>query len=94
VVGGCEAHEILELHHGEGGIVHTVSDDEPGLRTGSELLSRFFRVDRAARPDLVADHRELLRLRALSKPKPNERARLAELLAKLEPYAVRESEAS
>lgn len=94
VVAGCDAHEILELRHGPAGIVHTVSKDEPGLRTGSELLSRFFRVDRAARPELVAEHRELLRLRAVPKPTPRQRSRITELLGKLEPYAVREPEAS
>ncbi len=86
VLTGLEADEIVRLRFEGTRVVQAEEAVEPGLLDASALLTSYFSVPRAGRPELVELEREYLNLRGLSKPSAKDKARMAELAGKLERY--------
>ncbi|MFO0660440.1 MAG: AAA family ATPase [Polyangiaceae bacterium] len=86
VLTGFEQDEIIELHLEEGLVVQRPGRVEPGLLTASELLSSYFDVPRAGRPELVEKEREFLVLDGKNDRTTQEEALWAELRRTLAPY--------
>lgn len=86
VLTGFEADEIIELTLEDGQVVQRARSVEPGMQTASELLSSYFRVPRAGRPDLVRKEREYLDLVARATRSAEEEARMRALEAELHRY--------
>jgi AAA domain, putative AbiEii toxin, Type IV TA system/AAA domain len=86
VLAGFEREEIILLKLQDGQVVQDTAEIEPGVLTASEILTNFFDVQRAGRPDLVSKERRYLELRGLNRPNDLERRELEELGKELDPY--------
>ncbi|HSK79959.1 MAG TPA: AAA family ATPase [Thermoanaerobaculia bacterium] len=86
VLAGFERDEIILLKMQGGQVVQDPAEIEPGVLTASEILSNFFDVQRAGRPDLVRKERRYVELKALGHPGEREREELRTLERDLGPY--------
>jgi hypothetical protein len=86
VLAGFEKEEIIQLRFQDGLVVQDPSGIEPGVLTASELLTNFFEVPRAGRPDLVQKERRYLELKALGKRETVQDEELKALESELQPY--------
>lgn len=86
VLSGFEQEEIILLKMRDGQVVQDPAEIEPGVLTASEILTSFFDVQRAGRPELVSKERQYLELRALENPGESDKKRLKKLEEELEPY--------
>ncbi len=86
VVAGLESQEIVRLRAEGDRVVVDQEEPEPGLRTATQLLTTYFDVPFAARPELVALRRRWAELKAIERPSAAERRRLDDLEEKLRPY--------
>ncbi|HEY2291815.1 MAG TPA: AAA family ATPase [Thermoanaerobaculia bacterium] len=86
VLAGFEREEIILLKLQDGQVVQDAAEIEPGVLTASEILTNFFDVQHAGRPDLVSKERRYLELRGLKRPSASERKELEELGKALDPY--------
>jgi ABC-type cobalamin/Fe3+-siderophores transport system ATPase subunit len=86
VLAGFEREEIILLKLQDGQVVQDTAEIEPGVLTASEILTNFFDVQRAGRPDLVSKERRYLELRGLKRPSASECRELEELGKELDPY--------
>ena len=85
VLAGFEREEIILLKLQDGQVVQDPAEIEPGVLTASEILTSFFDVQHAGRPDLVGKERRYLELRGLKRPGAAEREELLQLGAELDP---------
>lgn len=88
VLAGFEREEIILLKLQDGQVVQDPAPIEPGVLTASEILSNFFDVYRAGRPDLVQKERRYLELQAKTNLASKERAELRDLKRDLDRYIV------
>lgn len=88
VLAGFEREEIILLKMQDGQVVQDPAEIEPGVLTASEILSNFFDVQRAGRPDLVRKERRYVELKALGHPGEREREELRTLERDLSPYIM------
>jgi predicted ATPase len=86
VLAGFESEEIISLKINRGEVVQDPAGVEPGVLTASEILTNYFAVSHAGRPDLVAKERRYLELRALQVPSRRQAHELADLEGELRPY--------
>lgn len=86
ILAGFDREEIFRLKLEDGLVVLDPAGIEPGVLTASEILTNFFEVQHAGRPELVQKERRYLELRALKKPSTAERKELEGLRQELEPY--------
>jgi hypothetical protein len=86
VLASFEREEIILLKLCDGEVVQDPAEIEPGVLTASEILTNFFRVQHAGRPDLVSKERRYLELKAIGHPKRSELRELRDLEKELEPY--------
>lgn len=86
VLAGFEREEIILLKMQDGQVVQDPAEIEPGVLTASEILTSFFDVQRAGRPDLVRKERRYLELRALEYPGEADKQELKDLEEELDPY--------
>jgi AAA domain, putative AbiEii toxin, Type IV TA system/AAA domain len=86
VLAGFEKEEIIRLRFQDGLVVQDPAGIEPGVLTASELLTNFFEVPRAGRPDLVQKERRYLELKALEVRDSAQEEELKALEAELQPY--------
>jgi len=86
VLAGFEKEEILMLKLKDGQVVQDPAGIEPGILTASEILTNFFEVHHAGRPELVVKERRYLELKGLRSLKPVETTELQDLEHELEPY--------
>jgi hypothetical protein len=86
VLAGFEREEIILLKLRDGQVVQDPAEIEPGVLTASEILTNFFSVQHAGRPDLVGKERRYLELRALKHPREGQRTELRQLEEELDPY--------
>lgn len=87
VLAGFEKEEIFQLKLDEDGlVVQDPAGIEPGALTASELLTNFFEVPRAGRPELVRMERRYLELKALRERQLSEENELRQLEQELRPY--------
>lgn len=88
VLAGFEREEIILLKIQDGQVVQDPADIEPGVLTASEILSNFFDVQRAGRPDLVRKERRYLELRGMTRLDSQQREELHDLQRDLDRYIV------
>ena len=88
VLAGFEREEIILLKLQDGQVVQDPAPIEPGVLTASEILSNFFDVQRAGRPDLVQKERRYLELRAKNSLTSKEREELKTLKKDFDRYIV------
>jgi predicted ATPase len=88
VLAGFEQEEIIRLAFKNGRVVQDEAPMQPGLLTATQLLSSFFNVPTASRPDLVQKKRRYLELRGRSRHTPRQARELKALEAELAPYWV------
>jgi hypothetical protein len=86
VLAGFEREEIILLKLRDGEVVQDPADIEPGVLSASEILTSFFDVQRAGRPDLVQKERRFLELRAIENPLGSQSKELRQLARELDPY--------
>lgn len=86
VLTGFERQEIISLRLEDGRVVQDPAGVEPGVLTASEILTNFFDVSHAGRPELIEKERRYLELRALKAPTSRERNELEKLEQELDPY--------
>jgi hypothetical protein len=86
VLGAFDRSEIIRLKLDGGTVVQDPAAIEPGVLTASEILTNYFSVAQAGRPDLVAKERRYRELMALTRPNVKEREELAGLAADLDRY--------
>ena len=86
VLAGFEKEEIIRLRFQDGLVVQDPAGIEPGVLTASELLTNFFEVPRAGRPDLVQKERRYLELKALLERDSAQEEELKALETELQPY--------
>ncbi|MFY9821082.1 MAG: AAA family ATPase [Thermoanaerobaculia bacterium] len=86
VLASFEHEEIIPLKLRDGAIVQDPSAIEPGVLTASEILTNFFGVQRAGRPDLIRKERRYLELRATTRLSSTEQEELQRLGQELQPY--------
>jgi len=88
VLAGFEREEIILLKLQDGQVVQDPAPIEPGVLTASEILSNFFDVQRAGRPDLVQKERRYLELQAKTSLSSEEREELRNLKKDFSRYIV------
>lgn len=86
ILAGFEKEEVIQLRFQDGLVVQDPAGIEPGVLTASELLTNFFEVPRAGRPDLVQKERRYLELKGLQARQPDEEEELRRLEDELLPY--------
>jgi hypothetical protein len=86
VLTGFEGDEIVELALQDGRVVQRPPRFEPAMQTSSELLTGYFDVDRAGRPELVRKERAYLDLRGRSERSQEEDERMNDLERELSKY--------
>lgn len=92
VLSGFEQDEIIGLHMEKGRVVQRQAPFEPGVQSASGVLSSFFGVFKAGRPELVNMEREYVELKVRSDLSAEEALRLEELESKLSRYWVARGE--
>jgi predicted ATP-binding protein involved in virulence len=92
VLSGFESDEIIQLALEDGLVVQRPLPIEPGMLTASEILTSYFDVPRAGRPDLVQKERAYLELKAKSSRSEDEEQRMLALGRELSPYWMRPAE--
>lgn len=80
------AEEIIRLELEDGEVVQKRFETEPGLLDAVELLTDYFEVRHAARPELLMKKRRLAELLGHSKRNRQENQELEALRRELEPY--------
>jgi putative AbiEii toxin of type IV toxin-antitoxin system len=86
ILTGFEREEIIRLRFHDGQVVQDPAEIQPGVLTASEILTSFFDVQRAGRPELVDKERRYLELRGIERPSEEQRKKLKELEEELAPY--------
>lgn len=86
VIPSFAAEEIFQLALVEGEVFQKEFDIEPGLLDAVELLTDFFDVAHAARPELLEKKRDLAELLATDRPSPTQRHLLNQLEVELLPF--------
>jgi hypothetical protein len=86
VLTGFDREEIISLRLEDGQVVQDPAGIEPGVLTASEILTNFFDVSHAGRPELIEKERRYLELRALKAQSHRERSELENLEKELDPY--------
>ncbi|MGE0789806.1 MAG: AAA family ATPase [Sandaracinaceae bacterium] len=87
VLTGFESDEILQLQMHDDGLVRVRQTGlEPAAQSASQLLTSYFDVPVAARPDVAAKERDYLELKAKDSRTDDEDARLTSLGEELERY--------
>jgi hypothetical protein len=88
VLAGFEREEIIRLKLDEqaGLVYQDPTPLEPGLLTAAQLLTSFFGVPSAARPELLQKKRRYLELKAMSSLDAEQQRELQELESQLKPY--------
>ncbi|MFL6195235.1 MAG: AAA family ATPase [Thermoanaerobaculia bacterium] len=86
VLAGFEREEIILLKFEDGKVVQDPAPIEPGVLTASEILTNFFDVPRAGRPDLVQKERRYVELKAKTNPDLSEEQEMVALKRDLAPY--------
>ncbi|HEX4965213.1 MAG TPA: AAA family ATPase [Thermoanaerobaculia bacterium] len=86
VLTGFERDEIILLKLREGEVVQDPAEIQPGVLTASEILTNFFGVQRAGRPELVRKERRYLELKATTRLSSDEQDELQRLDHELQPY--------
>lgn len=86
VLAGFEREEIILLKLRDGEVVQDPAEIEPGVLTASEILTSFFDVQRAGRPDLIEKEHRYLELRGVERPSEAQRREMNRLEEELSPY--------
>ncbi len=86
VLASFDREEIIALKLQGGEVVQDAAGIEPGVLTASEILTNFFEVNRAGRPELVEKERRYLALRGLKAPDSRQQQEIRELQLDLKPY--------
>jgi hypothetical protein len=86
VLTGFDREEIISLRLEGGQVVQDPAGIEPGVLTASEILTNFFDVSHAGRPELIEKERRYLELRALSARKRRETEEMRRLERELNHY--------
>lgn len=86
VLASFEREEIILLKLQDGQVIQDDAEIEPGILTASEILTNFFDVQRAGRPELVRKERRYLELRGIERPSEVQRREMMQLESELAPY--------
>lgn len=86
VLAGFEQEEIIRLKLEQGRVIQDEAPVEPGLLTASQLLTGFFDVPNAARPELLKKKRRYLHLQGSSRLTLRQKEELRTLEKELAPY--------
>lgn len=86
VLTGFEKDEIIRLRLVNGLVEQEPGDIEPGIQSASEILTDYFDVPRAGRPELIEKERRYLELKGMDRLTASQRGELAILEEELGPY--------
>lgn len=86
VLTGFEKDEIIRLRLVNGLVEQTPGEIEPGIQSASEILTDYFDVPRAGRPELVEKERRYLELKGMDRLPAPRRRELMTLEEELRPY--------
>lgn len=86
VLTGFEKEEIIRLRLANGLVEQDPAGIEPGIRSASEILTGYFDVPRAGRPELIDKERRYLELKGMDRKSKSQREELAHLAKELQHY--------
>lgn len=92
VLAGFEREEVIRLKLDGTEVRQDEAGIEPGMLTASEILTNYFDVQHAGRPDLVEKERRYVELKAAAPLPQKEQQELARLEQELRPYRVSPSQ--